>query len=550
MSTRYNKIFSLKNNLYTEGSPVVIMAGAIQLDNYKDETFIQLKFKNVSPKKIKSARITLIIGKNFDDEPLVIKHEYKSLDASPDDTFGERALIHLDSKSTKEFSLSSVEVVFEDGETYDSGESVWRAIKQKSIVKLIPEFYQQIAYGERYGKRATKISVGNDNLWLCTCGTPHPSYVHECNVCSAKKEELTGIDTDALRLEGALIVARVRSDGKTLSELREAKEAIDIIPSGIETYDLRNKIYDKYKELTAKKKKQATIAIATSVASLLLIVALLLTVFLFIPMFKYKKANQLYADGKYYEACAMYIETENYKDSQSKMAKALYTANRKANDYCIEGKFIKAYNTIKGFYEDEDVYNYLSYKINYVDFYGSYWYDYLELDCYDDYENWSLWSYLVDWYDLELNTQFYEELLELYELSSSQSPSSPVESDDSPTPPDDSNEPDGENGNADLFEDTIDITGLSSYVISTRNDSAVHLKFAVPYFSTITIVSSSDADLDAILYDEDNNIIARDDSLGDFFIQTEAYYGEILYLEIVTYSTVSGNPATIYISFD
>ena len=57
MSSRYSRLFTLPGNLYTEGSPVLIAAGALLKDNNTDKVLAQLKFRNISNKAISSVKI-------------------------------------------------------------------------------------------------------------------------------------------------------------------------------------------------------------------------------------------------------------------------------------------------------------------------------------------------------------------------------------------------------------------------------------------------------------------------------------------------------------
>ena len=55
MSTRYNTLYSLSDNLYLEGFPLVISAGKLLFDTQTGKALAQLKIKNISIKKITEA---------------------------------------------------------------------------------------------------------------------------------------------------------------------------------------------------------------------------------------------------------------------------------------------------------------------------------------------------------------------------------------------------------------------------------------------------------------------------------------------------------------
>ena len=52
MSERYSRLFSLSENLYAEGAPVLIAAGALLKDNETGKVLAQLKLRSISDKKI------------------------------------------------------------------------------------------------------------------------------------------------------------------------------------------------------------------------------------------------------------------------------------------------------------------------------------------------------------------------------------------------------------------------------------------------------------------------------------------------------------------
>ena len=59
MSERYSRLFSLPENLYAEGAPVVIAAGALLKDNQADKIVAQLKMRNISQKSIKAVTVCI-----------------------------------------------------------------------------------------------------------------------------------------------------------------------------------------------------------------------------------------------------------------------------------------------------------------------------------------------------------------------------------------------------------------------------------------------------------------------------------------------------------
>ena len=60
MSERYTRLFSLPENLYSVGAPVVIAAGAVLKDNQTGKVLTQLKIQNISDKAVKAATVSIV----------------------------------------------------------------------------------------------------------------------------------------------------------------------------------------------------------------------------------------------------------------------------------------------------------------------------------------------------------------------------------------------------------------------------------------------------------------------------------------------------------
>ena len=59
MSERYTRLFTLPGSLYAQGSPLIILAGALLKDNQTGRVLAQLKFKNVGTKSVKAVKVSV-----------------------------------------------------------------------------------------------------------------------------------------------------------------------------------------------------------------------------------------------------------------------------------------------------------------------------------------------------------------------------------------------------------------------------------------------------------------------------------------------------------
>lgn len=174
MAERFEKVFSLPENLYAAGSPVIIAAGALQKDNQTGKIFAQLKLQNIASATIKAVKIQLSL---FDtaSQPLSNKVDYQYLDveSSCNQTFGEKMLIPIEDNSACSFSVAVTEVVFADQEIWRSSEESWEQIpslsplnyvtaKNSEQTKIEEETPKQLAEGVVKGtakKKKNKISI-------------------------------------------------------------------------------------------------------------------------------------------------------------------------------------------------------------------------------------------------------------------------------------------------------------------------------------------------------------------------------------------------------
>ena len=131
MAERYTRLFSLSENLYAEGSPVVVSAGVLSKDNQTGKVIAQLKIKNISDKVIKAARVELAtfdtVGQPIGESFLF---EYLDLSASRDDEFGQKTPILISETSVRSFNVTVKQIIFSDNTIWSGGASVWQPLRQ------------------------------------------------------------------------------------------------------------------------------------------------------------------------------------------------------------------------------------------------------------------------------------------------------------------------------------------------------------------------------------------------------------------------------------
>lgn len=119
MRERYSRLFLLPRDLHTEGSPVLIAAGALLKDRQSGNVLVQLKFRNISDKPVQSVKIRV---NAFDTAGEALRgaeaFSYLDLSAAPGSEFGQKTPVYLPDATTRSYSVEILSVVHSDGEVF------------------------------------------------------------------------------------------------------------------------------------------------------------------------------------------------------------------------------------------------------------------------------------------------------------------------------------------------------------------------------------------------------------------------------------------------
>ena len=88
MSQRYEKRYILTPRLYTEGAPILFMAGGVLFDTETNEYLAQLKFKSVTAKPIAELQISLDVEFMHSAKVEEVKYTYSQLSVQSGATIG------------------------------------------------------------------------------------------------------------------------------------------------------------------------------------------------------------------------------------------------------------------------------------------------------------------------------------------------------------------------------------------------------------------------------------------------------------------------------
>lgn len=290
MSERYSKLFSLPENLYAEGSPVIIAAGALLKDNQIGRVIAQLKLRNISSKTIKAATVSLLplntVGKPLGE---AVRYEYLELSSTRDTDFGSKSAIPLPDASTRSFSVAVAEVIFTDNSVWNANDAAWETLKSPEALtsRLDGEMVKQFRI--EYGSGAKNFFLEQKDLWYCVCGAVNRREETICHSCRKPIYDLRNIDLEALKESKEQRVAREREQAakKAAATQKNIKVLATVLVVAAVFFIVASFVNDAIKKNNA-----------------------------------YNEAALLMEQGKYEEAIQAFSALDGYKDSAEQIQSA------------------------------------------------------------------------------------------------------------------------------------------------------------------------------------------------------------------------------------
>lgn len=337
MSERFSRLSSLAPNQYAEGSPVLLCAGALLKDQVTGQILAQLKFMNLSSKRIKALKVTLFLqdaaGRSIDVQTT---YRYLDLMVPKDAEFGQKQAIPLSESSARSYSVTVDEVVFEDNTIYTGSGEVFSPLpefKPLSDALNSPELVKQftLACG---GGTCRYVPECVRDLWYCTCGRINTSGEALCPNCHRSFARLSeAMDLDSLtEAMNQRLEKEAEARAKEQARLAAAKQAAML----------------KAQKRAKRAKRAAIIVVALAAAGA---AAFFVTTKAIIPAVKYNNAAALMDAGQYNEAIAAFEAMAGYKDSAEQISECKY---RSALNLMDEGKLSDAISAFQalGNYKD------------------------------------------------------------------------------------------------------------------------------------------------------------------------------------------------------
>ena len=201
MDKRYCELYRFDRGYYKEGSPVIILACALLEDSLQNRVLAQIKFKNISPKPIKTLTVQVASFDSAERKIDSTENTYLDLDAACDKVFGSKVPVYLPEKQTRYFYPIVKEVVFADRTIWTCpDEEQWEILP---AVQTLDTYFKSGDLADQF--RINTESSGNETIyeqngiWHCSCGSYNYSEEPACHGCGAKKAALFSMfNIDAL----------------------------------------------------------------------------------------------------------------------------------------------------------------------------------------------------------------------------------------------------------------------------------------------------------------------------------------------------------------
>lgn len=301
MEERFKKLFETEEDLYTDGSPIILEKGVLLLDTKSNKLLIQMKFCNISEKPFKALYISFNTYDTSDVQMSPVEYKYLDLNVDYGRSFGADKAIILENSIVRSFKVNKYSVVYDDNEikTFSppfsqlpDSDFLQNKFTNEELIK------QYCIETSRYSKY---VPIQYGNIWKCSCGKWNSKYV--CWNCKVLKKDIFG------KISDPELTAN--------KEKRLEQEAFD------KEIQEAQRIKDQKAE-QIKRKRMRNIAIAGCV----LVVGGILYSSFVQPYITYRHGKKLLSEKKYDDSIAEFAKVEGYKDAQSLMDDA----------YCQKGE--------------------------------------------------------------------------------------------------------------------------------------------------------------------------------------------------------------------
>lgn len=221
MADRFNRVYQLASNLYTDGSPVIIENGVLLYDTISGQLLIQLKFHSIFEKIITELHIDIGIQDAMSNQiNSQVHYCYQNLYDSKGSRFGSNKAIIVTKHNANAFTVQHMKVVFDDQSIWENEADFTPLSASQPIFFALENEEVRKQYCLAIGAQANVTPIREVGLWQCTCG--EWNYGEVCTKCRLSAETVFGaFDLEQLTKDAE---ARVAEEQKRLEQERIAEE--------------------------------------------------------------------------------------------------------------------------------------------------------------------------------------------------------------------------------------------------------------------------------------------------------------------------------------
>ena len=267
MGERFETLYKLDNNLYSEYAPIIVSACVLLKDTQTDNIITQIKFQSVSEEIIQAIKISInafdISGKSISG---VEEYQYLDLNIKNGEFFGQNKAIIMPNRVTRSISIAKIAVVLSNGKHYeidcnnlktiDTFEKLDTVLENPDIIK---QYQIDISTNAIYVPQNI-----NDKLWLCPCGQINSG--DSCTLCHTHKDNV--FNAYNITLLNEHLSARLEKE----EEERIKKAELEAIKEKERQERLQREREQEAKEKEERKKRIIKYAIIGCIALVIIIV--------------------------------------------------------------------------------------------------------------------------------------------------------------------------------------------------------------------------------------------------------------------------------------
>ncbi len=323
---RYSVLKSGEQKEWLAGCTVKVEKYNILLDNQTGQNVIQIKYRALGDKKVKSFWVDVYC---YDDAmdliTTVSDAAYISVNASKGESFGDRQPISVNANSIGNIKVAVKKIVFAD-------ESVWRNDNGDIGIILPEQPYAREFYGELFNQfyietnnvkaRYEKVLALGENYWQCTCGQGNSKNDENCILCGADVNELAKIsDVDYLREQNNIRIEKEKTERERIAKVRAENERSAAEKAEKERIAAEERA-EKERIAAAEAARKRKRIIITALVSVVTICAVVAGINKLKHVILYNKAVKAFENAQYDEAFETFTELKDYKDSVDKAKEA------------------------------------------------------------------------------------------------------------------------------------------------------------------------------------------------------------------------------------